>query len=184
MLAAILALMLMATGASILATTQLGLDRFRPVRRAGGAAAASLRVAGARRGVPVRRPDRRRDLSPHALRVAVGDGRSAHAVGRLSRGHARVTHFEGRRALPGIRDQASRRAQRDRCPGLISLAAGYPAPDVFPWDDLAVDHRADPRAPRRQHPAVRRDARLSAAHRASAARTRSAPAASARASRT
>ena len=21
-------------------------------------------------------------------------------------------------------------------PGLISLAAGYPAPDVFPWDDL------------------------------------------------
>ena len=23
-----------------------------------------------------------------------------------------------------------------RFPGLISFAAGYPAPDVFPWDDL------------------------------------------------
>ena len=22
-------------------------------------------------------------------------------------------------------------------PGLISLAAGYPSPEVFPWDDLA-----------------------------------------------
>ena len=160
-LAAILALMLMATGASILATTQLGLIGFVPFVGLAALAAAGLCVAGARRRLPVRRPHRRRDLPAHALRAAVGDGskctRRPTVFGR-SRAHDAV---EGRRALSGIRDPASRRAQRDgarpdlvrgRLSGAGRVSVGRPA----------VDHGADPRAPRRQHAPVRRDARLSA----------------------
>ncbi len=73
-LAAILALMLMATGASILATTQLGLIGFVPFVGLAALAAAGLRVAGARRRLPIRRPDRCRDLPAHALRAAVRAG--------------------------------------------------------------------------------------------------------------
>ena len=49
-----------------------------------------------------------------------------------------MTHFST--AAQNFQESAIRRSGilGAAVPGLISLAAGYPAPDVFPWDDLAA----------------------------------------------
>src|SRR6185436_10343473 len=96
---------------------------------------AGVRVAGARRRLSVRGPDGRGHLPPDALRVAAGDDRSAHAMRRLEPGDACMTLS---RAADHFQESAIRRigALSASVPGLISFAAGYPAPDVFPWDDL------------------------------------------------
>ena len=164
-LAAILALMLMATGASILATTALGLIAFVPFV---GLAALPLQVfAWLVRGVVFQFVGLTGVATYLRLHFALQSATvEVHTPSDGFRaGDARVTFLEGRAATSRNPPSGGSARSARPIPGLISLSAGYPAPDVFPWDDLAVDHRADPGAPRRQHAAVRRDARLPAADR-------------------
>ena len=136
-LAAILALMLMATAASILATTALGLIAFVPFV---GLAALPLQVfAWLVRGVVFQYVGLTGVATYLRLHFALQS--ATVAVRTPSDGLATVTRGDDlslSNAASNFQESPIRRigGLSATIPGLISLSAGYPAPDMFPWKDI------------------------------------------------
>ena len=134
----ILVLVVMALAASVLTTAGLGLIGFVPLFWP--IALPLQALAWLVRGLVFQylRPDRARSVSHAVSDDANGSGPCS---GRFPPAHSeRMIDYDGylSRAAVNLQESAIRKmgTMGARVPDLVSFAAGFPSPDLFPWDEL------------------------------------------------